>query len=106
MIGILKAMGASNGSVQKIFLYNSVYLIGKGLLWGNAFGIAIALIQQQFGIFKLDEKVYYISQIPIDLSLVHILFLNAGTLVCCLLMLIVPSFIVSKITPVKAIRFS
>lgn len=106
MIGILKAMGASNGSVQKIFLYNSVYLIGKGLLWGNIFGIAIALIQQQFGIFKLDEKVYYISQIPIDLSLVHILLLNAGTLVCCLLMLIVPSFIVSKITPVKAIRFS
>lgn len=106
MIGILKAMGASNGSVQKIFLYNSVFLIGKGLLWGNVFGITIALLQQQFGIFKLDEKVYYISQIPIDLSLVHILLLNAGTLVCCLLMLIVPSFIVSKITPVKAIRFS
>ena len=106
MIGILKAMGASNGSVPKIFLYNSVFLIGKGLLWGNVFGITIALLQQQFGIFKLDEKVYYISQIPIDLSLVHILLLNAGTLVCCLLMLIVPSFIVSKITPVKAIRFS
>lgn len=106
MIGILKAMGASNGSVQKIFLYNSVYLIGKGLLWGNVFGISIALIQQQFGLFKLDEKVYYISQVPIDLSVVHILLLNAGTLVCCLLMLIVPSFIVSKITPVKAIRFS
>lgn len=106
MIGILKAMGASNGNVQKIFLYNSVYLIGKGLLWGNIIGIAIGLIQQQFGIFTLDEKVYYISQVPIHLSWVHILLLNAGTLVCCLLMLIVPSFIVSKITPVKAIRFS
>ena len=106
MIGILKAMGASNGSVQKIFLYNSVYLIGKGLLWGNIFGIAIALLQQHFGIFKLDEKIYYISQIPIHLNLMDVLLLNAGTLVCCLLMLIIPSFIVSKITPVKAIRFS
>ena len=106
MIGILKAMGASNGSVQKIFLYNSVYLIGKGLLWGNIFGIAIALLQQHFGIFKLDEKIYYISQIPIHLNLMDVLLLNAGTLICCLLMLIIPSFIVSKITPVKAIRFS
>lgn len=106
MIGILKALGANNGSVQKIFLYNAVYLIGKGLLWGNVFGIGIALIQQYFGIFTLDEKVYYISQIPINLNLMDILLLNAGTLICCVLMLVVPSFIVSKITPVKAIRFS
>ena len=106
MIGILKAMGAKNSSVQKIFLYNAVYLIGKGMLWGNIFGIAIALIQQHFGIFTLDEKVYYISQIPIHLNVFHIVLLNAGTLVSCLLMLIIPSFIVSKITPVKAIRFS
>lgn len=106
MIGILKALGANNGSVQKIFLYNAVYLIGKGLLFGNIFGIGIALIQQYFGIFTLDERVYYISQIPINLNVMNVLLLNAGTLICCILMLIVPSFIVSKITPVKAIRFS
>ena len=106
MIGILKALGANNGSVQKIFLYNAVYLIGKGLLFGNIFGIGIALIQKYFGIFTLDEKVYYISQIPINLNVMDILLLNAGTLICCVLMLVVPSFIVSKITPVKAIRFS
>ena len=106
MIGILKALGARNRNIQKIFLYNAVYLIGKGLLWGNVFGIAIALIQQHFGIFKLDQATYYVSVIPININLINILFLNIGTLLCCLIMLIIPSFIVSKITPVKAIRFS
>lgn len=106
MIGILKAMGAGNGSIQKIFLYNAVYLIGKGMIWGNVFGISIALMQKYFRIFKLDPTAYYISQIPINLSILHIILLNAGTLVCCILMLIIPSFIISKITPVKAIRFS
>ncbi len=106
MIGILKALGAKNGSIQKVFLYNAVYLIGKGLLWGNAMGIAIALIQQHFGLFKLDQATYYVSVIPININLFHILLLNLGTLLCCLIMLIIPSFIVSKITPIKAIRFS
>ena len=106
MIGILKALGARNRNIQKIFLYNAAYLIGKGLLWGNIFGIAIALVQQHFGIFKLDQATYYVSVIPININLLHILFLNIGTLLCCLIMLIIPSFIVSKITPVKAIRFS
>lgn len=106
MIGILKALGASNGSIQKIFLYNAAYLIGKGLLWGNVLALSIALLQKQFGIFKLDQATYYVSVIPVNISVVHILVLNAGTLVCCMLMLVIPSFIVSKITPVKAIRFS
>jgi lipoprotein-releasing system permease protein len=106
MIGILKALGAKNGSIQKIFLYDAAYLIGKGLLWGNIVGISIALIQQRFGIFKLDKVTYYVSVIPIHLDLLTIILLNVGTLLCCLLMLIIPSFIVSKITPVKAIRFS
>jgi lipoprotein-releasing system permease protein len=106
MIGILKAMGASNVGIQKIFLYNAAYLIGKGLLWGNLLGISIALIQLYFGIFTLDAKTYYISQIPINFSILHIVILNVGTLACCLLMLVLPSFIVSKITPVKAIKYS
>ena len=106
MIGILKALGSKNSSIQKIFLYDAAYLIGKGLLWGNIAGITIALIQQHFGIFKLDKVTYYVSVIPIHLDLLSILLLNIGTLICCLLMLIIPSFIVSKITPVKAIRFS
>jgi lipoprotein-releasing system permease protein len=106
MIGILKALGAKNGSIQKIFLYNAMYLIGKGLLWGNVIGIGIALFQQHFGVFKLDQATYYVSVIPIHISFISVLLLNLGTLFCCLLMLIIPSFIVSKITPVKAIRYS
>lgn len=106
MIGILKALGSTNASIQKVFLYNAAYLIGKGLLWGNFIGLGLALIQKQYGLFKLDEATYYVAVIPIDLNLLYIVLLNIGTLICCLLMLIVPSFIVSKITPVKAIRFS
>ncbi|MGQ0827298.1 MAG: ABC transporter permease [Bacteroidota bacterium] len=106
MIGILKALGTNNRSIQKIFLYNAAYLIGKGLLWGNILGISFALLQQHFGILKLDQATYYVSVVPINLNVLSILLLNAGTLICCLLMLIIPSFIVSKITPVKAIRFN
>ena len=106
MIGILKALGATSTSIQKVFLYNAAYLIGKGLLWGNIIGLSLAFLQKKYGFFKLDEATYYVAVIPIDLNGMHIVLLNIGTLVCCLLMLIVPSFIVSKITPVKAIRFS
>ncbi len=106
MIGILKALGAKNSSIQKIFLINAAYLIGRGLIWGNVIGISIALIQQHFGIIKLDQATYYVSVVPININIIHILLLNGGTLLCCLLMLIIPSFIVTKITPVKAIRFS
>ncbi|MCE3279760.1 MAG: putative transrane permease [Bacteroidetes bacterium] len=106
MIGILKALGAQNKSIQQIFLYNALYLIGKGLFWGNLLGISIALLQQKFGLFTLDPKTYYVSVIPVQLDLLNILLLNAGTIISCLLMLLVPSLIVSRITPVKAIRFS
>ena len=106
MIGLLKALGARNGSIQKIFLYNSAFIIGKGLMWGNLIGLSLAFFQKYFGVFKLDAKIYFLSQIPIEINLFHILLLNVGTLFCCLIMLILPSFIVSKITPVKAIRFS
>jgi lipoprotein-releasing system permease protein len=106
MIGILKALGSSNGSIRKIFLYNAAYLIGKGLLWGNIIGLGLCLIQKKFGIITLPKETYYVSVIPININLLHDLLLNLGTIVVCILMLIVPSFIVTKITPVKAIRFS
>jgi lipoprotein-releasing system permease protein len=106
MIGILKALGATNESIQKVFLYNATYLIGKGLFWGNLIGIGIAFIQKYFGLFKLDEATYYVAVIPIEINWIYIVLLNLLILVCCLLMLIVPSFMVSRITPVKAIRFS
>jgi lipoprotein-releasing system permease protein len=106
MIGILKALGAKNKSVRKIFLYNAAFLIGKGLLWGNIIGLTIALLQYHFGIFKLDQATYYVSVIPVHINPLHILFINIGTMICCLIMLLLPSLVITKISPVKAIRYS
>lgn len=105
MIGILKALGTNNWSIRKIFLYNASYLVIKGLLIGNIIGIGLALIQQQFGIITLPQESYYVSEVPIKLELSAILMLNAGSLIICVLALIIPSLIVTKISPVKAIRF-
>lgn len=105
MIGILKALGNNNWSIQKIFLYNATYLIGRGLLWGNIVGIGLLMTQKYFGFITLDPETYYVNQVPVYLSIEHILLINAGTLVLCFIMLILPSFIVSKISPVKAIKF-
>ncbi|PCI96445.1 MAG: hypothetical protein COB15_10195 [Flavobacteriales bacterium] len=105
MIGILKALGMPNWNVRKIFLYNAIYLIFKGLIWGNAIGIAICLVQQQFGILTLPEESYYVSVVPIELNFMNVLLLDIGTLVICILMLLIPSYVITKITPVKAIRF-
>jgi len=106
MIGILKALGAKNGSIRKIFLYTSANLIGKGLFWGNLIAISLCLLQKQFGIITLPQESYYMSTVPINLNIFYILMLNAGTLLMCMLMLIIPSYIITKISPVKAIRFS
>jgi lipoprotein-releasing system permease protein len=105
MIGILKALGNANWSIQKIFLYNAAYLIGVGLFWGNLIGIGLLLAQKYFGFLRLDPETYYVNQVPVYLSLEHVLLINLGTLILCFTMLILPSFIVSKISPVKAIKF-
>jgi len=105
MIGILKALGNSNWSIRKIFLYNASYLIVLGLFWGNVIGIGILLIQKHFGVIKLNPETYYVNQAPVYLDAGYIILLNIGTLVLCLLMLLIPSYIVSKISPVKAIKF-
>jgi len=106
MIGILKAMGTRNWSIRKIFLYQSGFLIAKGLMWGNIIGIAICLIQYKFQIFKLDSASYYLEAVPINLKIWHILALNAGTLGITIIMLIVPSYIISRLSPEKTIRFN
>lgn len=105
MIGILKALGNDNWSIRKIFLYNAAYLIAIGLFWGNAIGIGILLIQKYFGVIKLNPETYYVNQAPVYLDFGYIFLLNVGTLLLCLLMLLIPSYIVSKISPVKAIKF-
>lgn len=105
MIGILKALGANNWSVRKIFLYNAFYLIVRGLFWGNLIGIGLILIQQYFGVIELNPENYYVSVAPVDLNWFYILVLNCGTILICLLVLLIPSYIITKISPVKAIRF-
>jgi lipoprotein-releasing system permease protein len=105
MIGMFKAMGAGNWAIQKIFLYNAAYLIGVGLLLGNALGLGLGYFQQQTHFFKLDQASYYMTFVPIKFVWTDVLLLNIGTLVTCLLVLIVPSMLVTRISPVKAIRF-
>ena len=105
MIGILKAMGANNWNIRKIFLYNAFYLIARGLFWGNLIAISLLLIQKTFGVVQLNPDNYYVSQAPVSINLFHILLLNAGTVLVCLLVLMIPSYIITKISPAKAIRF-
>lgn len=105
MIGILKAIGANNWVVRKIFLYNASYLIFRGLFWGNLIGIGLLLIQKFFGVVKLNPENYYVTVAPVSINPMHIFLLNIGTIVICLLVLIVPSYIITKISPVKALRF-
>lgn len=105
MIGILKAIGASNWSVRKMFLYNASYLIFRGLFWGNLIGISILLIQKYFGVIELNPENYYVNQAPVYINLFYILLLNLLTVGVCLLVLLIPSYIITKITPVRAIRF-
>ena len=105
MIGILKALGQNNTSIRKIFLYLSAYLIGKGLFWGNIIAISICLIQHYFGIMKLNPNDYYLTKVPIDISISTILLINLGTLLVTLAILIGPSYLVSGISPAKTIRF-
>ena len=105
MIGILKALGAKNWSVRKIFLYNAAYIVIAGLAWGNLIGVGMALVQYYFKLVPLDQESYYLAVVPINLSLSHILILNLGTLIICTLILVIPSFVITRITPLKAIRF-
>jgi len=105
MIGILKAMGAKNVSIRKIFLYYASFILIRGLFWGNLISITLCLLQMKFGIFKLPQESYFVTTVPVNLNVVHLLLLNLGTILCCLLMLIAPSFIVTRITPVSAIKY-
>jgi len=105
MIGILKALGAGNWMIRRVFLYQAAYLIVKGLFWGNLVGLGLCLIQKQFGLIKLDQASYYLSQVPINLNAFLIVILNLATLLLTLLWLILPSYLAARIRPVKTIRF-
>ena len=105
MIGTLKALGSNNWSIQKVFLYFAAYITAMGLFWGNILGLGLCLLQDQFGIITLDETNYYLSVAPVDFNFWSILMINIGTLFITLVFLVIPSYLVTTISPVKAIRF-
>lgn len=105
MIGMLKAFGMTDFSVMKVFLYNALYLVGLGLLLGNILGLGLAFIQSKTQIFELDQASYYLSYVPIEVHFADVVILNICTALVCLIVLILPSLLVSKISPLKAIRF-
>ncbi len=104
MIGILKTMGATNSSIRKIFLYIATYLMAVGLFWGNLIGLGIALAQKYFKIFTLEPETYYITHIPINIDIANLISLNVFTLILCVIMLIGPTYIVTRIKTVEAIN--
>ena len=105
MIGILKSIGATNWSVRKIFLYHSFFLIGKGMLWGNLIGLSLCAIQFFTGFIPLDPSAYYVATVPIVFNWTYIFLLNAGTLLVSLLVMIGPSYLITKISPANTIRY-
>ena len=105
MIGILKSMGATDWSVRKIFLYHSTFLIAKGMFWGNVIGLSLCAIQYFTGIVPLDAEAYYVATVPISFNWFYILLLNVGTLIVSILMMVGPSYLITKISPAKIIRY-
>jgi lipoprotein-releasing system permease protein len=105
LIGVLKALGSENKTIRKVFLYQAAWLIGKGLFWGNAIGIGLAFLQLKTGLVTLDPTSYYIKTVPVNLVLSHIIMLNTGTMIAIIMMLLIPSQLISRISPVKAIRY-
>ena len=106
MIGIFKALGATNLNIRKIFLYLSGFLVLRGLLWGNIIGLSICFLQKRFHLLKLDPSAYFLSTVPINFEFFYFFLLNIGTLVCVLLILLLPSYIIARISPEKTIRYN
>lgn len=105
MIGILKSMGAANISIRKIFLYHALTIISQGLLWGNLLGISFCLLQRKFKFITLNEADYYLSYAPIDLNIFYVVLLNVATIIITMVFLIIPTFLIARISPVKTIQF-
>jgi len=105
MIGVLKALGGRNTMIRKIFLYQSFYLILRGLVLGNVLGIGLCALQKKYELISLNPENYYLTTVPINLDFLHILYINAGATLTIMLFLIIPSILVSKISPSKTISF-
>jgi len=105
MIGILKTVGTANWSIRKVFLYNALFIITKGVIIGNVVGLGLAFLQQYTGLITLDPATYYVNVVPIEIKFLPWLWLNIGTIIITVVMMVIPSFLVTRISPVQAIRF-
>ncbi|MEZ5022494.1 MAG: FtsX-like permease family protein [Chitinophagales bacterium] len=106
MIGTIKSMGGDNRFLQRVFLYWSSFIVIRGLIIGNVIGLGLCFIQLYFGVIKLPEDAYYVTTAPIKIDWLMIALINFGTIGCCLLFLIIPSLLIMRISPIKAIRFN
>ena len=104
-IGLLKSFGATNWTIRKVFLYQAGFIIFSGMIWGNILGLGFCFLQQHYNLIPLNPEVYYLSAVPIEINVAHVLLLNFGTLILCTAFLIIPSYVITKIAPVKAIKF-
>lgn len=105
MIGILKSMGANNTSVQKLFLFISLFIVSKGMIIGNVIALILYFVQKQFNIIQLDPQIYYLNTVPIELNVTNVLLINIGVLSLSVFILWLSTYIITKISPIKAIRF-
>ena len=106
MIGILKAIGQSNWSIRMVFVFNALYIMGLALLVGNAIGLSLAFIQKKFGVLKLDEASYYLTEVPIEFDWMSLAVINGGVIVITLIMMIIPSYLGTRILPIDILRFN
>ena len=106
MIGVLKALGASNISIRKFFIYTSSYLIAIGIFLGNLIGLIILYIQNNFKIISLDSKIYYVDSVPVYIDLYQIVMLNVIVFILCVFSILFPSLLVSKVNPKDTIKFN
>lgn len=105
LIGMLKTMGMKNKNIRKTFIYISSFLVFKGMFWGNIIAISIIVLEASTGFLKLNPETYYISQVPVDISIVYLLLLNGGTLIVTVATMVIPSYLVSRISPAKSVKF-
>jgi lipoprotein-releasing system permease protein len=106
LIGVLRVLGSSQSSLRYIFLSNGIYLISVGLFFGNIIGLGLIFFQKLTGFIKLNPETYYVSEVPLDLNFINILFLNFGILFFCLIMLILPSYIIGRISPTQSLKIN
>ena len=105
LIGMLKAIGASDWNIRHIFIYNSLQIILGGLFWGNLIAVSLSLLQIRFNFLKLDETIYFMDFVPINIELFSLFLINLGTIIICYLILVIPSAVIAKISPAKSIKF-